>query len=250
MAGLGELLDPRGTPDAATNPTPQVDATGDLRKQWEGVLADPNGRAALMSFGLSLMQPMNFGQTPAGHFASSVGEAGSALRTIEAGDLKKQELDSKAGLREAQANLAGARAETAGARAGGEASRLELAREKLGLTAQGLDLKKELAGERTKAGLYSAYIKAQEGAKKRNADIVRLPGTPDEVLPPFPEWARGYQLGLHGLEGNPTEGDVTLQPPPVSATTKTYKEGDVQKSADGRTATLTRVDGKLQWTIK
>lgn len=103
-------------------------------------LEDPRARAALLSFGLSLMQPMSIGQTPLGHLGQSIGAAGQSVTANEAADLKEFEAESKADLRTAQADTAAAKAETAATRAQAASAlgdaRLGLARDRLALDQQ------------------------------------------------------------------------------------------------------------------
>lgn len=74
----------------------------DLAAQWNSFLSDPNGRAALLSMGLQMMQPVGLGQTPGGHLAQSIGNAGESVRIGDkhiaaqrALDLKEQSQDDK-----------------------------------------------------------------------------------------------------------------------------------------------------------
>ena len=86
-----------------------------LRDQWSGFLGSPEGQGALLSAGLTLMQPRGFAQDSAGQFGQALGAAGASLRENEAINMKKSELESKQDLRAAQADAAGSRAETSAA---------------------------------------------------------------------------------------------------------------------------------------
>jgi len=84
-----------------------------LADRWRGFLADPASRAALMSFGAQLSQPVAPGNNWAGHIGQATGAAGEAATkafSLEQGDIERE---SKQVLRESQANAATSRAETA-----------------------------------------------------------------------------------------------------------------------------------------
>lgn len=59
--------------------------------EWTAALNDPKVRASMMSVGLQLMQPPQFGQTFAGQFAQGVGQAGEALGRQEEMDRAESE---------------------------------------------------------------------------------------------------------------------------------------------------------------
>lgn len=106
-----------GAPPAA----PAQSAGRDVAGAWRSWLGDPSNRAALMQFGISLMQPMPVGQTSIGHVGTALGQAGETLDRRRAMDLKEAEAGSKMDLREAQAQ----RAEMGAAMAGQNLSHQE-----------------------------------------------------------------------------------------------------------------------------
>src|SRR5882672_10569734 len=130
MAGFFDPFTPGQTADPMAGVDP---GTYDkIRSEWGAFMGDPHGRAALLSAGLSLMQPPSFGDTGAGQIGRAIGTAGESVTANEESDRKKretdirqQEADSKGDLRVAQAGAAEARAGTAEARAGAAGSRLE-----------------------------------------------------------------------------------------------------------------------------
>lgn len=144
------------TPQAGLPSAPQgAPPTTDLAKGWSDWVARPDNRAALMQFGIAMMQPLGLGETPLSHAASAIGQGGEAAQRVQGQEQKSQELESKQSLRESQAQLAEARAATAGSRSDTSAARLDLARERLGMQQQTMD-----ANTRIRAMLgYQAYQK-------------------------------------------------------------------------------------------
>lgn len=191
------------TPGATSDPTAGVDpGTYDkVRSEWDAFLGDPQGRAALLSGGLALMQPPSFGDTGAAQIARAIGAGGESAQIGEAQnvkrrdqDIKQQEADSKGDLRVAQAGAAEARAGTAGARADAAGSRLELQRQAL----QSMN-ERNLLGNRVRlSGMYQNYVK---DVAKRNNDPLRS-APPDPVLP-MDAW----------LKQNPMLSQMGLVPP-------------------------------------
>lgn len=62
--------------DVTPNPSPELKA--DLTSRWNDWLSAPENRAALMQFGVSLMQPISVGQSVAGHVGQALGGAAEA----------------------------------------------------------------------------------------------------------------------------------------------------------------------------
>lgn len=87
-------------------------------------LADPRGRAALLSTGLAMLQPQSFGDSGVSAAARAIGAGGESARLSEAQELKREEVSSKSDLRAAQAMNAEERVRTAGARLDTAATRL------------------------------------------------------------------------------------------------------------------------------
>src|SRR5262245_52016086 len=98
-----------------------------IAQGFQTLLSDPRALAALGQMGQYIAGPREWGVSPAQQVIGSFGAAGQAVAREEEQQRKQTETESKAELRQAQA-------ERAGARAGEEASRLELARERLGIT--------------------------------------------------------------------------------------------------------------------
>src|SRR5512139_246972 len=145
MAGIDDYTTPQAPAPQAAEPAQS--AGSDVAGAWRNWLGDPSNRAALMQFGISLMQPMPVGQNAIGHFGTALGQAGEAMDRRRAMDLKEQEASSKQDLREAQAQNAESRAAAATAN--------------LGLQGENLDLKRMLGVMERSTKLQDAYQKAK-----------------------------------------------------------------------------------------
>lgn len=100
----------------------------DLAQQWNAFLSDPRGRGALLSAGLTMMQPQGFGQSALGQIGQGIGVAGESVRTQEELDRKQQELERKQQEAESRAIAAESRAREAGSRTEAIGANLELKR--------------------------------------------------------------------------------------------------------------------------
>lgn len=81
-----------------------------LRKAWDAWTSRPENNAALLQFGIAMLQPRSPGQSAIGQFANSIGEAGQASernvagQTAEESRLAAQDIKSReAGSREVTA---------------------------------------------------------------------------------------------------------------------------------------------------
>lgn len=110
---LGEAAPPQAQ---AGQPT----AADDLTSQWSNWMSQPANRAAIMQLGVSLLQPVGIGQTPAGQVGQALGDAGEAVGRVAADeraqaelDRRNRETDSRVSAREAGAANAETRANAA-----------------------------------------------------------------------------------------------------------------------------------------
>lgn len=195
------------------DPNAGVSQFGMLKAQWDNFLADPRGRAALLSTGLALMQPPSWGDTGASQIARAIGAGGESVRGTEELDRKQLETESKADLRSAQAVRAEAGATAAGARANSAADRLAY---------QNADLerKRQADLERQKLQTLGRFIQAQgvtrraydNHVKNYNAvnDPLRL-GSRYVPPPDYQTWLSQnpqYQAMIDAARpGGPTAGD-------------------------------------------
>lgn len=178
-----------------------------------GFMDDPQGRAALLSAGLALMQPPSFGDTAVSQIGRAIGAAGQSATANEATDMKRQELESKQDLRTSQAGLAESRAQTAGAHADTAAQRMALEREKLGALGDRQNLQNRVR-------LSIAYQNYVKDAAKRNQEKSLLGGGPAEPILPINDWVQANpMLRNMGLVPDAGTGDETAIPPESPSTT-------------------------------
>lgn len=124
----------QSTPQPGAMPEATQGQDPGLADRWRSFLGDPASRAALISFGLQLAQPVALGQNTLGHIGQAFGAAGeSATKShkLAEGDVERE---SKQIQREAQANAATSRAETA--RANSETAATRAAAYESGIASQ------------------------------------------------------------------------------------------------------------------
>lgn len=76
---------------SAPAPAPAGGDPQSASQEWSTVLQDPKVRASLLSFGLQLMQPPQFGQTAGGQIAQAIGAAGETLGNQDEQEMKERE---------------------------------------------------------------------------------------------------------------------------------------------------------------
>lgn len=199
---MADITDPF-TPGKTIDPTAGVDPnTFDaIRGQWDTFMANPQGRAALLSAGIALMQPPSFGDTAAGQIGRAIGAGGQSATANQAMDIKASEAESKQSLREAQSTLAGARAETADARAGAAADRTRYLRDKLQQ-----DERLRMFGHRIRASAdYNRYVKQLQDENIKGPLL-----DPKYVAKPIPSFQDyvAANPALRGLVPGDEEGDI------------------------------------------
>lgn len=180
----------------------------DLQGQWNQWLT-PANRAALLQFGLQMMQPIASGQNFLGHLGQSIGEGAAAAGRTETADLAQRkanredfESDSKAQLRGAQATAAEARAATAETRAAAGLERL-----------QGAQDRARLSGLVRAQGIYSTEMGRIRKVNQDNA--LFNPTAPKVREPSFDEWLDGNPTlkATLGIGASPTGAAGSEQPP-------------------------------------
>lgn len=192
-----------------TNPTPEQQS--DLSGQWRNWMANEGNRAALLQLGVSLMQPMDFGQTPVGHIGQAIGSVGELGSRREAQQLKEREVSSKEELRASQAGLAEARAGTAGVGAARQADRLAF------LMQQHQD-RMQLAGQGQRLKALQDYGRQQAA---HNREQILLPAAQRSAFPDIGTWAA--RNGISDVLGETTgqTGPETPIPPAAGASAST-----------------------------
>jgi hypothetical protein len=188
---LGQSLQAGRT---AASPAPGFEP-GKLLDGWNSWVDKPNNRAALMQFGIAMLQPMGMGETGASHFANSVGAAGEAGQRVTGQEQQARKEDTSATLREA---TAGAREQTANA--------AELRALQTGENQRLRSENQQLTGA-------SAALRAQSDARgkyakeKQDWDLFH----PKEPFPSFQDWSRENSAtnpvgGVAGSASTPAVG--------------------------------------------
>lgn len=169
-----------GPNDDPTADLPDEGTFNKLRDQWTTFMEQPGGRAALLSAGLSLMQPPSFGDNPTAQIGRALGVAGETVGRREAMDVKQretgvkeQEAESKQLLRASQADAATSRADTAAARLGTQGANLQLQRERLDAARQHQSLQERIKLS-ADYGRYRGGIEARNIAAKKNYENAKL----------------------------------------------------------------------------
>lgn len=173
----GASLDP--SPQAPAQPGPDNMgganvAPNGLIDQWGQWMGKPQNRAALMQFGIAMLQPMNQGETGSSHFANAVGSGGQAAETVTKQGQQQKASEDTSTLKEAQANLAGERATHAGDTAAlrGESASLRAENAAKGLELKQQGLENTQARSRTMADIAqsNSYNRYLLGATKAASD--------------------------------------------------------------------------------
>lgn len=192
MPGTTDPFTPGPTDDPTAN-LPDYDTFGKIKDQWNTFLDQPGGRAALLSAGLSLMQPPSFGDTPTAQIGRAIGAGGEALSRQEVMDTKLREAASKEDLRTAQANTAAANAGTAEARAATAAGRLQVQQEQLEHAKRVSAFQEEIKARIAYGRAVDAIHRRNEMIRKQNDQNKLLYGpkatiTPEIPVPSAEEW--------------------------------------------------------------
>lgn len=201
------MADPLSPFLPAAGALPGMETFESLRSQWDSFLEQPGARTALMQFGVNMLQPPSFGDTPMSQLGRAVGAAGEATTRQGILDVKERESEAKTDLAEARAGAATARAGEAGARADAAASRLGLQRERL-------ELDRQRYGLQNSYNLLTQYNKYRLAIDKQNADarkawdnnVTKKPGE----APPAPIVPLGQAEWMAQMSAS---GGTLVQPP-------------------------------------
>lgn len=87
-------------PAAPAGVSTDASQPGALKKMWDNWTSRPENNAAMLNFGLQLLQPVAPGQTQLGHFASAIGAGAEASGRNVAAQEERQLAEQKAGLAE------------------------------------------------------------------------------------------------------------------------------------------------------
>lgn len=187
--------------------------------------ANPKVQAGLLQGGLSLMQPMAWGDNVTSFLGRAIGSGAEAAQRQEAEDIKQQEASSKEDLRTAQAGAAEARSNTAAANSNTAAARLAL-------------ISQAEEGKRERA-LNSLHVRAILGWQAANKAIEdRNFGKPSSKQEPKISWEdyvndKGLSAILGGVPG--TSSEVKRAPGwyPVSPGSRLAAAGKTEAYWDG-----------------
>lgn len=214
--------------DLIPNPSPEQQS--DIAGQWRNWMANEQNRSALLQFGVSLMQPMGFGQNVAGHVGQAVGSVGEMATRRQEADRRERETDSRAELRTAQAGLAEARAANAGTSAARSADRLEMARERLGFDRE---------RHRTST-LVRLQVAWQRAVEKINADNALVPPEQRRPIPNFEEYVRanphlaaGVGVGENSDTGTSAPSGGGTSPPEAPRDPRQRTRGTTYQTPQG-----------------
>lgn len=160
--------------------TPSAPKPG-LEDRWRNWMSQPANRAALLQFGISMMQPIGVGQSPMGHLGQAIGEGAQAQ-----GRQQEMEIAQESALAESGRK----------SRAEGRASRL--------LDIKEMDAKSKAANRGKGRGLNSLFRTGESGERSRRlkfwADRFDAAGAYDEQdqlkLWNDPQW-KSSQLKLY-----------------------------------------------------
>jgi hypothetical protein len=198
--------DPQQSPDPNLPPPDPG-----IVSQIQSALGDPRSQAALLTFGLNLMQPPSFGDNATSQIGRAIGSAGESGRSLDTQEQKQLESESKADLRSTQSDLAAAKAATAGVQSSAAADRLQYLRDKMSQDAAAKELQQRVVA----SGQYQAYLTAlnNQNLKAQNEHAKRKFLEPD--LPDFtPQQPIDFQtyVATHGLTGGSLLGGNTAAP--------------------------------------
>lgn len=216
MAGILDPFNPGvdATPQAGVDP-----GTYDkVRSEWESFLGNPQGRAALLSAGLQLMQPPSFGDTPASQIGRAIGAGGASATANQAMEIKENEAASKDELRQARAQAAlensATRASAAEARVGAAGARSETA----ALRLQHMQEAARTRGAIQLSQQFQGYVRSVAERNRKGQEAAQFTGRPfvPEPVLAYPDWIRqnpmlknlGFDTG-----GGATSEDDTVVPP-------------------------------------
>lgn len=175
------------------------EANPDISTQWRSWMNNPNNNAALIQFGISLMQPVGLGQTPLGHLGSAVGDASQAITRREA-EQQKQELQA--------ANI-----DTKTAASTAKLAQAETASTKAASLAQYQQNQAENRRLQVAGHAMDSYIKYKAAIDKANSDPIRDPKAPKTPVPSYEEFLSMNPALAQGLPNQktapPGTSDVT-----------------------------------------
>lgn len=192
---------------------------GNLMDSWNKWVDKPNNRAALMQFGIAMLQPVGMGETGISHFANAVGAAGQAGERVTQQQQTQEKHESDIDTRETRAQAAQTAANAAEMRAL--------------YAGQTAGLQQE---NRTQSNLIRA-LSAQAAARSKYDNYALI--TPEKERLPYQEWIKTPEGTQSLIEGgaigatatSPGGGPRTAVTPPVSPTSPSATAPGVRLTA-------------------
>lgn len=90
-------------PDQPAGASSDASQKGTLSKMWDSWTSHPSNNAALINFGLQMMQPIGAGQSQMGHFAQAIGAGAEASQRNTAAEEERQHYADTQALKEQEA---------------------------------------------------------------------------------------------------------------------------------------------------
>jgi hypothetical protein len=190
-----------------------------LSDKWNEWIDKPTNRAALMQFGVAMLQPVGMGESQISHAANALGYAGQAAANVEGQRLAREKSSSEQELREA-------RALQAASMAGRSEDRSNVARERLEETRRyhgALEDQRATKGALEARRAYDAYVDKTQKANA-NADLM---GRPTSPILSFEDYR-----AASGLSVTPPNPDAQMTLPPGQKPAGPRPAGPTLKSAD------------------
>lgn len=206
---------PQATPQEGPDNTGGTDVGG-LADKWRGWVAKPSNRAALMQFGVAMLQPIQQGETGSSRFANALGSGGEASERVTNQAQKEKASEDTSQLRESNANLASERAshvgQTAELRAQNAGAVLDLKRQGLQMQQDRLQNVQQQGQTLNSIRLSNAYQNYVRDTTKQNSDP--LNESPQPVMD-FDTWqqANGVKPAAGAAVGAPMAGGQGTKPP-------------------------------------
>jgi hypothetical protein len=191
----------------------------DNQQSW---LADPNNRAMLMQAGIAMMQPMQWGQSPVAHMASSLGQGFEARDRGQAAELAAQKT-------QAEADRAAASAARAEEGIGIQREKLELSKAREGRLAGG---KKGISALfKSPAHREQEVLKRLAALAKQEAETSILSGemkSQAELLS-NPDWVAKNRPIADSMVVSDQSSAPAASPAPAAGAQQ-YPEGHIQRN--------------------
>ncbi len=206
------------TPQTGVNTT-DTGSGNDYGSEWNNWMAKPSNRAAMMQFGVAMMQPIGIGQSAIGNIANAVGEGGEAANRVEQQDILRRRENSSEDLRASQADLAGARAGTQSALADARTTAADASMERALRTGEAAKTRGEISTLQARLklqGLLQAENKSRRDNNTKNEYSNNFVPQPElneeEYLRQNPLLAQSLGFGQGGGQG----GEQPMAPAPAA----------------------------------